>query len=92
MPLTQIFSGGFVIFLMVQSPALLTTMEYPFSPGTAIVANECHSKSGLSEMRAKLPGTGLFAESAVSRCLCPKKDAHCNRSRGAQHDPTGPPL
>jgi len=78
------------MFLMVQSPALLTTMEYPFSPGTAIVAKECHSKSGLSEMRAKLPGTGLLAEIFVNECLSIlRNNTHCNQSRGAQRDPKG---
>ena len=58
-PRTHSSVGGFMICFVVQSPALLTTREYPFFPGTGTVAKPCHSVKGLSEIRVKLPGIGV---------------------------------
>lgn len=58
-PLTQSDVGGFSICLLVQSPARDTTSEYPFIPGSGTVAKPCHSIRGLSEIRVKVPGTGV---------------------------------
>ncbi len=58
-PRTHICAGGLSICFAVQSPALLTTKEYPFLPGSGTVANPCHSSNGSSDMRVKLPGIGV---------------------------------
>ena len=58
-PRTHRCVGGFSICFDVQSPARETTSEYPFFPGSGIVANPCHSVRGLSETRVKLPGIGV---------------------------------
>jgi hypothetical protein len=61
MPRTHISLGGFWIFFDVQSPARDTIEENPRFPGSAIVAKLCHSVRGLSEIRTKLPATGVAA-------------------------------
>lgn len=53
-PRTQIFDGASVIREFVQSPALDTTRENPFSLGAGIVANPCQSRSGCTASLTKL--------------------------------------
>lgn len=68
-PLTQRCFGGFWIWFVVQSPALDTTREYPFIPGSGTVAKPCHSMRGLSETRVKLPGMGVTEKKAHSSVM-----------------------
>lgn len=64
-PRTQSDVGGFSICLPVQSPARDTTKEYPFFPGSGTVANPCHSRRGLSEIRVNVPGTGVTKDKDI---------------------------
>ena len=48
-----------MILSFVQSPALETTSEKPFSLGTGMQAKPCHSNSGELEMRTKWPDLGV---------------------------------
>jgi hypothetical protein len=45
--------------LLVQSPALETTIEYPLVPGSRMVAKLCQSMSGLEATRVNEPGRGV---------------------------------
>lgn len=62
-PRIQTCVGGFAIIAEVQSPAREMMAEYPrgslASGGAAMVANVCHSASGLRDMRVKEPGPGV---------------------------------
>jgi hypothetical protein len=58
-PRTQSSVGGLSIMPLVQSPARETTREYPFMPGSGTVANPCHSKRGLREIRVNDPAMGV---------------------------------
>jgi hypothetical protein len=62
MPRIHRWVGGSIICFEVQSPAFETTSEYPDFPGSGTVANPCHSIKGLSEIRVKVPGTGVTSQ------------------------------
>jgi len=49
-PQIQGVDGGLSICFAVQSPALLTTKENPFLPGSVTVVKPCHSNKESSDM------------------------------------------